>query len=957
MEEHSQSFDICIVCALHEEAKAVLDEIVARCTVSFAQAFSSTDSYEYHYTTIQNKKGEPLTVLVTWLAGSGPVRTSLDLKPLLQEFRPRFAAMTGFCAGYKEKVRLGDLVVAQDAYHYEEGKVLVGSDGQSQNILEMKTYGTTARVIHYARGFEGWKEPMAELKHSKLRHQELKDAEQPKCHIGSMASGMAVRGDNPFPRLAGYHNRKTIALDMEAAAFYLTLQGFPGIHALVIKGVCDYADMEKNDTYHDYAARASAIYLLSFIQEYVTQKTMPKGDPFFLSSTSQHQQIDSIEPEPRKYQNLESRGYFLGREGDKNRVLEGLARYLITTIEGIGGVGKTSLALEVAYYCLHDPGRLLQRPFDAVVWVSAREQSGGEEWLNEVMDRIALVLDYPAFAVSPNKLFKIRQLLQNCRTLVVVDNFETIENPNRLLTWLRQIPEPSKVLITSRLRQLRGPLDKPWVAHLRGLSEDEALQLIHNEVKRLELAKSRVDDEGDLRDLIRITAGNPQAIVMALGYLETTVDVTLKMIIRDLQMAGKSGEELFDHLYQKEWEVLKSSPDAQHLLFAITFFEDPANEKALKAAAGMSESSFSQSAHQLEIMSLLENTEQSNGNLLRYSIHPLTRAFVGRRLSEVSQWQQEARERWVQWYLDFTKKNGGLDWIIRTPQYDAIEREWGNLLAVLKWCVAHKRYDNLKAFWSKDRLRSFTDRNGHWSERLTYFDWIGSEAREREDWLTCIDVMEAKSWTLISMGQPERLQEADKILAQAHELCDRVSADNATVLRYHLANDMTMRELRLHTKNAEVVRCLKEQEDLLKSIKDEQMYRRFLGYFLYNQGAAYQIEEQYEKAKDSFQQCLRISEDVGWERGTMYAKIFLAEIAIKQGKLDKARSLLEESRQLVQNTKDKRHIAYYKRAFAYLEQAQNNPQAAHHWAMDALDDFQYLDMEPEVEKMRKFDGD
>jgi ATP/maltotriose-dependent transcriptional regulator MalT len=144
---------------------------------------------------------------------------------------------------------------------------------------------------------------------------------------------------------------------------------------------------------------------------------------------------------------------------------------------------------------------------------------------------------------------------------------------------------------------------------------------------------------------------------------------------------------------------------------------------------------------------------------------------------------------------------------------------------------------------------------------------------------------------------------------------------------------------------------------LLKQIKDERMYGRFLGYFLYNQGAAHQIEEQYEKAKDSFQRCMRISEDVGWERGIMYAKIFLAEISIKQGNLDEARSSLEESWQLVQNTKDKLHIAYYKRASAYLEQTQNNPQAAHRWAMDALDDFQHLDMEPEVEEMRKLDGD
>lgn len=278
MVRESQSFDICIVCALYEKARAVLDELASRCTVSFAQAFSRLDSYEYRYTRIQNKKGESLTVLVTWLADSGPLRTSLDLKPLLQEFRPRFAAMTGFCAGYKGKVRLGDLVVAQYAYHYEEGKILIGSDGQTKHVPEMKTHDATTQVIHYARGFEDWKEPVTEMKRRKLKRQEMKDSERPNCYIAPMASGMAVRGDNPFPWLAEYRNRKTIALDMEAAAFYLVLRGFPGIHALIVKGVCDYADLSKNDTYHEYAARASAVYLLSFIQEYVTEETIPRRD-------------------------------------------------------------------------------------------------------------------------------------------------------------------------------------------------------------------------------------------------------------------------------------------------------------------------------------------------------------------------------------------------------------------------------------------------------------------------------------------------------------------------------------------------------------------------------------------------------------------------------------------------------------------------------------------------------
>lgn len=103
--------------------------------------------------------------------------------------------------------------------------------------------------------------------------QDLQATDLPQRFVAVMASGMAVRADDPFPWLQQQYHRQTIALDMEAASFYAALRSFT--HALVVKGVCDYADMKKNDTYHDYAARVSAVYLLGFLQEYVTEQTMP----------------------------------------------------------------------------------------------------------------------------------------------------------------------------------------------------------------------------------------------------------------------------------------------------------------------------------------------------------------------------------------------------------------------------------------------------------------------------------------------------------------------------------------------------------------------------------------------------------------------------------------------------------------------------------------------------------
>src|SRR5262249_17519616 len=128
-----------------------------------------------------------------------------------------------------------------------------------------------------------WEGPVRQLK-----KRFLNTDEPPRRVIALMASGMTVRSDDPFARLQRQH-RRTWALDMEAASFYLALRDMPGINGLVVKGVVDYADLSKDDTFHDFAACASATYLLTFIQEYVTVDT-----PFPLPSWKRQQSLPAV---------------------------------------------------------------------------------------------------------------------------------------------------------------------------------------------------------------------------------------------------------------------------------------------------------------------------------------------------------------------------------------------------------------------------------------------------------------------------------------------------------------------------------------------------------------------------------------------------------------------------------------------------------------------------------------
>ena len=116
------------------------------------------------------------------------------------------------------------------------------------------------------------KETVRELYYGKITFP-FSDPDCPRRYIAPMASGSAVRSDNPFGEIR-IPKRNTIAIDMEGATFYRVVSEFPGIQSLLVKGVSDYADSDKDDTYHKYAASVSAVYMLSFIKEYVNSERL-----------------------------------------------------------------------------------------------------------------------------------------------------------------------------------------------------------------------------------------------------------------------------------------------------------------------------------------------------------------------------------------------------------------------------------------------------------------------------------------------------------------------------------------------------------------------------------------------------------------------------------------------------------------------------------------------------------
>jgi LuxR family glucitol operon transcriptional activator len=153
---------------------------------------------------------------------------------------------------------------------------------------------------------------------------------------------------------------------------------------------------------------------------------------------------------------------FLGREEQVGIVLKHiLGPYPVISILGDGGVGKTAMALKVAYDILD----MAAVPFDKIIWTSSKTQILSLGDIKKVegaiadsigmLSNVAASLGAPEAAADP--IGEVLSYLQAFRILLIIDNLETILD-DRIKKFLENLPNGTKVLITSRIGVGAGDL-------------------------------------------------------------------------------------------------------------------------------------------------------------------------------------------------------------------------------------------------------------------------------------------------------------------------------------------------------------------------------------------------------------------------------------------------------------------------------------------------------------------
>lgn len=241
---------------------------------------------------------------------------------------------------------------------------------------------------------------------------------------------------------------------------------------------------------------------------------------------------------------------FIGRQEEIKKVLEALSsRAWVIAIDGMGGVGKTTLALEIAHICKNQKTEIMTPKFTGFIWTSARDKV--DFGLEDVIREILYVLS--PFEMQSKKLADAEKLslairaMSNEPRLLIIDNFETVKD-ERLLLFLRdQLPNPSKVIITSRHHIQAGEK----VITLGGLEDHSALQLLQHEAERLQIPITS-QDIARLKIIAKRAYGIPLVLRWAMEMVYN--GQSLEWVLQSLENA--SADEIFDYVFKTSLSIL-----------------------------------------------------------------------------------------------------------------------------------------------------------------------------------------------------------------------------------------------------------------------------------------------------------------------------------------------------------------------------------------------------------------
>jgi LuxR family glucitol operon transcriptional activator len=643
------------------------------------------------------------------------------------------------------------------------------------------------------------------------------------------------------------------------------------------------------------------------------------------SDAPKHPQVHHNLPQP-------DYGEFVGRTAELAQVHRILrpyphSRHAVVTIDGIGGIGKSALALEVAHRYLRDYDRLPdEERFDAIIWTSAKASvltADGiaprqqiTRTLDDIYTAIAVTLEREAItrARPGEQDALVTKTLTQQRTLLLVDNLETVDD-ERVNAFLRELPAPTKAIVTTRHR-----IDVAYPIRLTGMPKEDALDLIAQECGKKDVTLTDAEAE----KLYRRTGGVPLAVVwsvaqMGYGY---GVDSVLRRL-------GERTGDIARFCFEGVMERIRGKL-AHKLLMALSLFATDASREALGYVAGLQDDVLSRD----EGLVKLERLSLINKESGRFSMLPLTDEFVKSEVAKHPHFQDDAEVALIQWYIHFTSRSiprGRASFAIGASQQSVVE-ETQNLLMVLSLCYEREDLRSAMQLW--DRISNLIWHQGLWNQFgryqtlalevaqvlgdlesyarfLSESSWLNIAVGQYDEAIKYIQEMldiseelgrlEEKAYALRNMGEAYagkgRLEEARSYLIDSIALARQVNSLGVEVRALGSLAKLEMKTGNCNRAYDLYEHCWRKNEKGLEDRESNEGIVSIVGVIvgLRGMGNAARHLGRHEEARELLEKALRWSQSEGIVKEIAFSEFSLAKMNAVEGKLKSAKRLAEKA--------------------------------------------------------------
>jgi WD40 repeat protein len=242
-------------------------------------------------------------------------------------------------------------------------------------------------------------------------------------------------------------------------------------------------------------------------------------------------------------------------------------RCRLVILQGMGGIGKTALAVQLA--------RQIQGEFDYLIWRSLRNAPPLKDLLAEIILFLSDQQEINFPQTIDNQISRLMEYLRSSRCLLVLDNAESIldsskrvgryregyEDYGQLLRRISDENHQSCLLLTSREMPTGIAAKEGDFLPVRSLSLS-GLQL--PEVEKILQAKGLIQSQQDCQQLIERYAGNPLALKIAATTTRSLFDGNVSLFL-------EQGTVVFGDIWDLlDQQFARLSPLEQKVMYWLT---------------------------------------------------------------------------------------------------------------------------------------------------------------------------------------------------------------------------------------------------------------------------------------------------------------------------------------------------------------------------------------------------